>query len=356
MLVTGRTVVRRCVECLAVALIVSPVPMAGQALKARILQTNAAGDGVAVIDVATDRVMAQITGIEAPNGVAVSKDGKRIFITCEGDHTLVAVDGKTLKEIKRIALEGKPNGAGYTDGKVYVAIDTTPGGLDVIDANALTKIKHIPLDGVNMHYAVATQDGKFVVATSNGTEQIVMVIDEKTDQKLWSVKLDERVRVPAFFNNPDGSTRWMFVNIAGLSGFVVVDWDTHKVIKRVETPWAGSKALLVESAQRRGIGGANGHDTPSHGVAVTPDNKSVWVNSRNDNCVYGYSLPDLKLLGFVPVGYDPMWISFSPDSKKLYEANNGSGTASVIDISTMTEVLQVHTGNGPSRNDLVMLP
>jgi len=77
--------------------------------KLRIVQNNSAGDSVSIIDPATNKVVGEIKGIEAPHGVTVAKDGSRIYITSEADDTVVVVDGKTLQETKRIPLSGVPN-------------------------------------------------------------------------------------------------------------------------------------------------------------------------------------------------------------------------------------------------------
>src|ERR1700736_4319226 len=68
--------------------------------KMRIDENNSAGDTVSIIDPATNKVVGEIKGIEAPHGVTVAKDGSRIYVTSEGDDTLVVVDGKTLQETK----------------------------------------------------------------------------------------------------------------------------------------------------------------------------------------------------------------------------------------------------------------
>jgi YVTN family beta-propeller protein len=353
MKITVKNVVRRCVECLAVALMVLPVTIAGQTLKVRILQTNGAGDSVSVIDPVTDKVVGEIKGIEEGHGVQAAPDGSRIFITVESDKTVVAVDGKTLKEIKRIPLSGAPHNLAFprNTGKIYVAIHGAPGGVDVIDAKTLTKIKHIALDGMQIHNPFATPDGKFVMAESDEDKtKIDAIIDTKNDELNWKIEFDKTPRTAGFYTNPDGSTKWILQSLSGMSGFVVVDFATHKEIRRIETPWAGGKVIGMPSP------GGGPHSVPSHGLAVAPDNKSVWVNSRMDNCVYAYSLPDLKLLGYVPTGYDAMWMTFTPDSKKLYDANNGAGTVSVIDTVAMKELVQIRVGQGPKRNSLAMLP
>lgn len=353
MTITAQSVIRRCLECLAVASIVLlPMTVSGQALKVRILQTNGAGDTVSVIDPVTDKVVAEIEGIEQGHGVQAAADGSRIFITSEADNTVVAVDGKTLKEIKRIPLSGHPHNLAFpkNSGKVYVAIHSGTGGLDVIDAKALAKIKHIELEGQHIHNPFGTPDGKFVMACPDTDAKKAFVIDTKTDEVVWDVKFDKVVRPSAFSTNPDGSTKWAFISLQGMSGFAVVDFATHKEIRRIETPY-NAKGII-------GMGGPKGepHSVPSHGIGVAPDNSSVWVNSRMDNCVYAYSLPDLKLLGYVPTQYDAMWMTFTPDSRKLYVANNGAGTVSVIDVPKRKVLAIIPVGQAPKRNTTAMLP
>src|SRR5262252_7933651 len=123
---------------------------AAQQSKLRIVQTNSAGDNIHLIDPATNKVVGEIKGIEAPHGVAVAPDGSRIYVSEEADDTLTVIDGKTLQVTKRIPLSGNPNLVDITpDGRwIYVAIALTwddysefpqikanpSGGVDVIDA------------------------------------------------------------------------------------------------------------------------------------------------------------------------------------------------------------------------------
>ena len=136
---------------------------AAQQSKLRIIQTNSAGDNVHIIDAATNKVVGEIRGIEAPHGITVAPDGSRIYISEEAGDTLVVVDGKTMQEIKRIPLSGNPNLVDVTpDGKrIYLAITLSwtdlsefpeikaapSGGVDVIDTVSLENIKTIPIKG-----------------------------------------------------------------------------------------------------------------------------------------------------------------------------------------------------------------
>ena len=118
-------------------------PLAGRATAVRIIQTNAAGDNAHVIDPATNKVVGIIRDVEIVHGVTSAPDGRYIYLTNESLHTLDVVDGKTLAVTKRIHLSGRPNNVAVTnDGrKVYVGIAQAPGALDVIDMATLTNVK-----------------------------------------------------------------------------------------------------------------------------------------------------------------------------------------------------------------------
>src|ERR1700688_4429803 len=98
--------------------------LSAQESKLRIIQTNSAGDNIHIIDPVTNKVVGEIKGIEASHGIAVARDGSRIYISEEATRTLDVVDGKTLNVTKRIPLSGVPNLVALSpDGRrLYVAI------------------------------------------------------------------------------------------------------------------------------------------------------------------------------------------------------------------------------------------
>src|SRR4029453_6471403 len=122
---------------------------AAAARKVRILQTNAGGDNVHVIDPVTNTVVGVITGIEANHGVAAAPDGSRIYVSDEAESSLDVADGTTFKVIKRIPLSGHPNNIaiGRDGRRVYVGIIGEPGGVDVIDTATLQRVKTVPTKG-----------------------------------------------------------------------------------------------------------------------------------------------------------------------------------------------------------------
>jgi YVTN family beta-propeller protein len=311
----------------------------------RIIQTNSAGDNVSIIDPVTNKVVGEIRGIEVNHGAAAAPDGSRYYISNEGNSTLDVADAKTFKVIKSIPLTGHPNNISISkDGKrVYVSISAAPGAVDVIDTASLTRAKSIPVKGA-VHNTYTTPDGKFVVSGSIASKTIT-VIDQKTEEPVWSLTMDLGIRPMAFATNPDGSTKWIFVQLSALNGFAVVDFATRKEINRIKLP------ALPPGKAPFPVGG-----NESHGMAVTADGKTLVVNSRLNSSIYFYSIPDLKLVGSTEVGKSPDWVTLTPDGKTAYVANAASNSVSVVDVKSMKEVTRIPVGEVPKRNITAVLP
>ncbi len=326
----------------AVALVPALVSGAGQV---RIIQTNSAGDRVSIIDPSTNKVVGEIKDIEANHGAVVAPDGSRIYVSNESMSTLDVADARTLAVIKRIPLSGHPNNISIArDGRrVYVGIIQAPGGVDVIDTASMQNVKTVPTKG-SIHNTYVTPDGKYVVAGSIQGKTI-NVIDAKTEEPAWVLELDLGIRPMTFSANPDGSTKWIFAQLSALNGFAVVDFATRKEIKRIQNP-------ALPPGRKEIPEGAD----PSHGMAVTPDQKVLVVCSRLNNALYTYSLPELNVLGTTFLGgMGAAWVTLTPDGKMAYVANAVTNNVSVVDVKSNKEVALIPVGYVPKRNSTGVL-
>src|SRR5215510_5811336 len=319
------------------ALAVSPLHGSSKVV---IVQTNSAGDNIHIIDPATNKVIGQIEGIEVNHGAAVAPDGSRIYVSNEAMSTLDIVDGKTLKVIKQVKLSGHPNNLAVgRDGKrVYVGIIQAPGGVDVIDTASMTNIKTLPTKGT-IHNAYVTPDGKYVVAGSIQGKTI-NVFEEKTGEPAWTLEMDLGIRPMTFSTNPDGSTKFLFTQLTGFNAFPAIDFSTRQEVKRVKNPdLPPGRSTVPEGSD------------PSHGMAVTADQKTLVVCSSLNNALYSYLLPDMNNLGTVFLGgKGAAWVTLTPDGKKAYVANAVTDDVSVIEVATMKEVALIPVGYVPKRN------
>jgi YVTN family beta-propeller protein len=318
--------------------------------KVRIYVTNSAGNTVDVIDPATNKTVQTIDGIELPHGVVFSPDGSRVYISNESESILDVVDGNTGHILEKVPLGGHPNNLTITkDGKrVVVGIRESSGWLEVIDTTSLKKTKSIPVSGP-VHNVYVTPDGKYAVAGSIDAKNLT-VVDLQTEQAVWNLNLGSGVRPMAFDVNPDGSTKRIFAQLSGFNGFAIVDFAKQIEVQRIKLP-----------DQPDGYGIAEGRTgTPSHGIGVAPDGKSLWIASTAANAIFQYELPSLNLLGYVelphvypqgqkPTGSVPEWLTFTPDGKVLYVSNSGDRSVSAIDTEKRQLVAIIPAGEVPKR-------
>ena len=319
--------------------------------------TNSAGATVDVINPATNSVVQVIRGIELPHGINFSPDGSRVYVSDESESVVDVIDRQHGEIVKKIPLSGHPNNLTITkDGRrVLVGIRTLPGAVDVIDTASLTLAKTIPINR-SIHNIYVTPDGKYAVAGSIESKSAT-VIDLQIDQVAWEVKFDNGVRPMAFEANPDGSTKRIFVQLSNLNGFAVVDFAKRAEVARIKLP-----------DQPGGYGAAEVRlNTPSHGIGVAPDGKSLWIGSTIANAVFEYSLPDLKLVGYCslpevhPLGHSPTssvpeWITFTPESRFVYISNSGARSVSVIDAKALRLLAVIPVGEVPKRINTLVLP
>jgi len=148
-----------------------------------------------------------------------------------------------------------------------------------------------------------------------------------------------------FDTNADGSTKNIYVQLSDFHGFAVVDFATRKEIARIEhPPIEGAKAY------DDGLQGA-----PAHGLAISPDGKTLWSTSKVYGYAYVYSLPDLKEVGRVFVGQHPEWLTFTPDGKYVYVSAAGNNQTFAIDAKAMKETARIAVGQVPKRNTTAIL-
>jgi len=343
---------------LVLGMLSAAIPVA--AATARIYVTNRGGTTISVIDPATNKVVQVIKGIESPEVVRFSPDASRLYIATRSEDFLDVMDRKSGKIIKKVPLSGWANDAAVTsDGKlILVCIRNTGqeaedvGALDVIDAKSLEKVKSIPVKR-GLHDISVTGDGKFAAAGSPGG-QVITVFDLQKMEIAWELPYDQGILPLIIESNPDGSGHLIFAQLNQTNGFSVVDFATHKEIARIKNP-----------DEPKGFG--PGCEGISHGIGLAPDHKTLWTNSRPANAVFVYSLPDLHLLGHVPLpetvvpgkanrGGGPAWITFTPDSKTVYVSTCGTKSITAIDVETMKEVTRIPVGEMPDRISTLVLP
>src|SRR5262245_30602905 len=89
--------------------------------------------------------------------------------------------------------------------------------------------------------------------------------------------------------------------------------------------------------------------TRSDPIALTSDDKFVWVTNRDNNSVSVLEVGNdvNRKVREIPVGAEPRSISITPDDKKVYVTNMIAGTVSVINASTFRPLKVILVGTEP---------
>jgi YVTN family beta-propeller protein len=319
------------------------LPVALQAQSYRLYVDNSNGESVSVIDLNSLKVVDDIKiGATLIHGLALGADGNLLFVTVESDHTLRLVDTRTGQTKATIKLSGRPNECAVTPDGRYVAVPIRDGdSVDIVDVMQKKVVKVLPIK--EPHNAVSTASNRYLFVSSMGSNA-VNVIDLETMSFSAIVPAGGRPR--PYVISSDGKT--MYVAVSYLHGFDIVSIPDKKVLQRVEMPAQHSGAPRPRKFETP--------DTLTHGLALTPDGKELWVTSLLDDCIYIYDLQARRFTGRMATGDGPNWIVFSPDGKYGCVSNTDSDDVSIFDAKERREVARVKVGKVPKRLAIGMEP
>ena len=297
----------------------------------RLYVTNSLADDITVIDLATFKVTGDLKVGQHVHGLCAPADGSRLFTTIESERNLKILDTASGRILATIPVTGRPNQCAATPDGRFVAVPIRDGNsVDVVDTRLQKVVKTLPIKVPHNAYNAGSNTDLFV--SSMGSNQIDRI-------NLHTMQYDAEVPtggIPRpYAITPDEKT--LYSALTDFHGFEISSIPERKVIGKVELPPAPPSTCELEP------------HTPTHGLALTPDGRQLWVTSLADGLVYVYDPATRKLQGKVVVGRCPNWIAFSPDGRYGAVSNSASNDASVIDVSTRRELARVKVGQGPKR-------
>ena len=299
---------------------------------------NSLGDDITVIDLATLKIVDTLKVGNQPHALCAPADGRRLFTSIESENTLKTIDTATGKIIATIPVTGKPNECASTPDGRYVGVPIRDGNsVDIVDTLQKKVVKVLPVKEPHNCFNTGNNDDMYV--SSMGSNEID-VIDLK--------KMEYSARIPAGgIPRPyavSADEKSLYTALTNLHGFAIADIPSRKVVARVELPPAPPLNCPLEV------------NTPTHGLALTPDGKQLWVTSLADGGVYVYDLETRKTSPLIHVGKCPNWVAFSPDGKYCAVSNSDDNDCSIIDAHTHREVARLKVGKGPKRVLVVKVP
>jgi DNA-binding beta-propeller fold protein YncE len=249
---------------------------------------------------------------ENVKGIAASAKTGRIYVSSLS--RIIAVDLRTDKTVWDKAYEGGCDRIAISpDGKIIYAPSFEGPHWNVINAangDLITKVE--PKSGA--HNTIYSADGAHVYLA--GLHSTVLSIADTSTNTLGKTVGPFANSIRPFTINGDQSL--CFVNVNGLLGFEVGDIKTGKKLYRVE----------VEGYKQ---GPVKRHGCPSHGIAMTPDNRELWLCDGANSMLHIFDATVMppKQMSSIKVNDQPGWITFSIDGRFVYPS-----TGEVIDAHT----------------------
>lgn len=243
-----------------------------------------------------------------------------VFVTNRDSSDIAVIDMATDTIIDRIACGefSNPHMAMATmDGKYLIATGTQDNFVAIIDLET-REISKVRLGLMPEHFDVSP-DNKYAYIGNMGVGQVSVVdIANKLEVK----------RIAGFFE-PHGPTCLpggdkVYVSNIGAHEVGVIDAKKQELVKRIEV---GSSHVLAMANLPNRLSEIIGIANPT----LTPDGRYAYAADGDSNQVAVIDTVTDNVIATIPVGAQPWRAYSSPDGKMMLVPNNGDQTISVID-------------------------
>jgi DNA-binding beta-propeller fold protein YncE len=236
-------------------------------------------------------------------GIAVSVPLNSIFISTI--ESLQRIDLATDKLVWEKQFEGGCDRMAISpDGKTMYLPSFEKGFWNVVDCASGDVIKKIDVHK-RAHNTIYGPSGQHVYLDDIASPWLYIADAKKHE-------LVNKVGPFANFIRPftiNGKETLVYATVDSLLGFEVGDINTGKKLAHIEVEgWS--------------MGPVRRHGNPSHGIALTPDEKELWLADGHNMRVHVFNaVPPYQQLTTIPVQDMPGWISFSIDGKYVYPSS-----------------------------------
>jgi YVTN family beta-propeller protein len=292
-----------------------------------LLVLNKAENSLAIIDPATQKVVARIPTGEGPHEIAATMDGKLAVVTNYGakdpGHSLSVIDLTAQKEIHRVDLGalGRPHGIFFADGQFYFTAE-----LNKLIARydpATDKLDWLLGVGQNRTHMLVRTKYLNEFFTSNVDSGTVTAIEKSSDPSGWKeTNIPVGKAVEGIDILPDDKEVW--AANAGDGTVSIIETATSKVIRTVDVRTKHSNRLKF-----------------------TPDGKLALISDPGTGELVIVDTAARSISKMLDVGKGPGGILIVPDGSRAYVALAGDNAVALIDLHKLEVSGKIPTGQGP---------
>ena len=288
----------------------------------------------------------------------LSADGRRLFAACEGTSEVLVVDTERREVSGGVKVGRLPFGLALSpDGRILYVGNRWDRTVSVVDVEAMRVVRTFPT-GDDPHGLALDPGGAHLFVANLGTNDL-SVIETSHFSEVKRLSMGQAPFDLAL--SPDGHTLYVSSQYSNPVAFRTPPVLELTVVD-VETQFVRERRMFPSTV----IG---------QGVAVSPDGRfAATALELPKNLIpetqvyqgwmvtYGFALTETRpggrtayLLIDEPNLYfaDPYGIAFSPDGRALYISSSGADAVTVVDMSSVYDLLQVRDGEiGISDRDI----
>jgi len=266
-------------------------------------------------------------------GIAASIPLHRVYVTTI--KSLMAIDLVSEKLLWETRPEGGCDRLAISpDGKIIYVPSLEANHWNVVDAEN-GKVIHKIITNSGAHNTIFGPNGKEVYMA--GLKSPYLFISSANDYGLLRKVGPFAAPIRPFTIN--AAQNRCYVNVDGLPGFEIGDLKTGAKLARVAIA-----NVKVEPTKR--------HGCPSHGIALTPDEKELWVTDAANSKLHIFNnevMPPTEIES-VTLGDQPGWITFTISGDYAYPS-----TGEVIETKSRKVACQLKDEAGaPVQSEKLM--
>jgi PQQ-dependent catabolism-associated beta-propeller protein len=281
---------------------------------------------VTVVDGATGRIEGELATGPRPRGMALSPDGRMLYVAASNANRIEAWDVASRKRVRLYPSGSDPERFAISGDGAHMYVANEDHGaisfIDLRDGHLEREVRVGPEpEGVGV-----SPNGKLVVATSE-TANLAHFIDAQSGKLLDSVPVGSRPRFVLFLRR--GQQAWVSSEQRGTIS--VFDATTRRIVHTVDLTQSFDIDEPVQAIEMR----------------ATRDERRVFVAMGRSNRVAEIDPATYKVVRWFPTGTRTWGIGLSPDETRLYAASGLSGTMTIIDLVKNKVVRTVDLGGKP---------
>jgi YVTN family beta-propeller protein len=255
-----------------------------------------------------------------PEGVAVSPDGRTVYVANQSAHVLSVVDAVS-RRVTSVSLRHTPRFVTTSrDGSlVFVSMyeqDMSGSGVAVLDAASHKVVRYL-MTGVQPYtLAVGPDDHLWVPIHSQHRIEIYTTGDQRP---VGQVRVPPNPHAVGF----SAKLRRAFTSNHESNAVSIIDMRRNRLVKSIPVSRA------------------------PHSIAVSPDGRTVLVAGYEANTADLIDAATLRRTGPFRVGSKPQSVTFAVDGRHAYVVNEGDNTVSVLNGHTGAVTATVRVGRSP---------